>query len=422
MRRKKFLGYFIGVIVIILSALIGTLLHPQSSHELIVATISLAVAFLALLIGSFTYFSIDEVNAISHMDGNVMENPRYHPNLLKYFLQFQQVSLEDTSKMLIEYMEKLFSHNIKSGAHLADNVQEVADMLVLVPFLIKSNEKQVSAIQEKRVVSLITKIKSRVNDFASISDGSCKLLNETVNLIDAVFAYQTMEHADGKESFKLLEIRGSLFINPATRVLYYDYLGLYFLRRASSIISNQEKKLSIKDKIERVRNSSREDLSMAKVYAVKASEAFKEAKENAGSDMMWGACASFNIARAEYMIKQINTALGEGRNNSWEEYANESIRGWITLNKIIAEHLANNEQVSLLQQALISQENKMHLIKIIYQMMDNENLTDYNGKNWIDKENYASLIDTTLFQRIPKEDPQARTDLLKAEITQMLLE
>lgn len=422
MKRKKFWGYFLGVIVIIISALIGALLHPQSSHELIVATISLAVAFLALLIGSFTYFSIDEVNAISRMDGNVMENPRYHPNLLRYFLQFREVSLEKSSEELIEYMEKLFDKEIKSGAHLADNVQEITDMLVLVPFLIKSSSKEISAQQNERVIKLIAKMKSRVSEFESVSDGSCKLLNETVDLIDAVFSYQTMEHADGKESFKLLEIRGSMFINPATYVLYNDYKGLYFLRRASSIISGHKEKLSIREKIEKVRNCSRDDLSMAKVYAKKASEAFREAKENAGNDMMWGACTSFNIARAEYMLKQINMVLGEESNNNWDEFADESIRGWITLNKIIAEHLAfdDNKQVSWLQQALISQENKMNLTKIIYQMMDNQNLTDYNGKKWIEKENYPSLFDTALFHRLPKEDPQARTDSLINEIKYMI--
>ena len=57
MRKRKILGCLLGISILCIAAIIGSFLHPQSSHELIVATISLAVAFLALLIGSFTYFS-----------------------------------------------------------------------------------------------------------------------------------------------------------------------------------------------------------------------------------------------------------------------------------------------------------------------------------------------------------------------------
>ena len=413
----------IGTALLVLSAVIGDVfLYPHNSHELIVATVSLAAALLALMVGVFTYYSIDEVNAISRMDGNVMENPRYHPNLLKYFLHFQQTEQTDSGDAVIQYMEELFSRKIKSGARLADNVQEIADMLVLVPFFIKSENKEIAAGQKKRVVSLIKKMKSRVNEFESISDGSCKLLNETVDLIDSVFTYQTFEHVDGDKSFKLMEIRGSLFINPATCVLYYDYLGLYFLRRASDIICNQQDNLPIREKIERTRNCNRDDLSMAKVYALKAAEAFKEAKKNATGDMMWSACTGFNIARAEYMSKQINAALGEEYNEGWEKYANESIREWITLNKLIAEHLkaSKNKKETWLQRALISQEDKMHLTKIIYQMMDHQALTDYNGKEWIKPEDYVQVVDSTLFRRIPEKDPQARTDTLVQEIKSMV--
>ncbi len=421
MKIKLIVASIIGLVLLILSAIIGGVyLSPHNSHELIVATISLTVALLALAVGVFTYFSIDEVNAISRMDGNVMENPRYHPNLLKYFLHFRQTKLEDSGNELIKYMEELFSHKIKSGARLADNVQEIADMLVLVPFLIRSNDTTTSTNQKKRMVTLIKKMKSRVSEFESISDGSCKLLNETVDLIDSVFTYQTFEHANGKNSSKLMEIRGSLFINPATCVLYYDYLGLYFLRRASDIISNYQDIKSVKEKIEMVRSCNRDDLSLAKMYALKASEVFRHAKENAGDDMMWSACTCFNIARAEYMIQQINVVLEEDVDNKWEKYANESIRGWITLNKIIAEHLGAEDQVSWLQQALISQENKMHLTKIIYQMMDNQSLTDYNGKEWIKPKDYAQVEESSLFRNLPQNDPQARTDSLVREIKNMV--
>ena len=356
------------------------------------------------------------------MDGNVMENPRYHQNLMRDFMRFQKVTLEEASAEVIEHMEKLFDNDIKSGARLADNVQEVADMFVLVPFLIRSNDSKASAIQLERVKKLIDKMKFRVSEFENISDGSCKLLNETVLLIDAVFANQVKEHANAKKDpSKILEIRGSIFINPSSRVLYYDYMGLYFLHRATSIVCKHQEIGSLKERIESVKGCSDEDLGMAKIYAQKASDCFRKAKENAGDDMMWDACTTFNIARAEYMIKQFNQVLGEEVNNNWEDYANESIRGWITLNKIIAEHLPKKENKTWLQQALISQENKMRLSKVIYQMIDDQPITDYNGKIWIEKEHYRDFIQTKFYDSIPKSDPQARTDSLINDIKSFII-
>ena len=386
---------------------------------MIVATISLAVSFLALLIGTFTYFSIDEVNAISRMDGNVMENPRYYPNLLRYFLRFPQVTLQDASSAMMNHMQSLFSKKIKSGARLADNVQEIADILVLVPFLIKSNEPEASAIQRQRVSRLLRKIKTQVNEFESISDGSCKLLKETTLLIEAVYEQQCKEHADGGDPSMLLKIRGDMFINPASSLLYYNYLGLYFLHLAVTNINQGDKTpSSLRQQIDGIRHCHPDKLSMARVYAAKASEAFQRANENVGDDMMWNACTNFNIARAEYLILQIAKVTGEDFTNIWEKYADKSIREWIILNKIIADHMVPNKERSWFQQALISQENKMRLKKVIYQIMNGQVLTDFNGNAIGDK--YEDFLNTSFFQSLPKEDPQARTDELVQDILDLI--
>lgn len=164
---------------------------PNSSSAVIIAVISLDVALLALYISLRTFYSIDEVNAISRMDGNVMENPRYRPNILRAVFQFPQSDFKETSEAMMSHMEGLFrDKNKQSGAHLADNVQEVADLLVLIPYFIKTN----SAIQLERVSNLLSTIKYKVNNFKEISDGSCKLLEETVSLIDSVFCLSGVDH------------------------------------------------------------------------------------------------------------------------------------------------------------------------------------------------------------------------------------
>lgn len=399
-------------------------MKADSSSELMIAAISLGVALIALYISLRTFYSIDEVNAISRMDGNVMENPRYRPNILRAVFRFPQIGFTETSEALMSYMEDLFDHkNKQSGAHLSDSVQEVADMMVLVPFFIQTNNQKNSSVHLQRVSSLIATMKRRVENFKEISDGSCKLLDETVNLIDSVFSYQKMTANGQSDPSKLLEIRGSIFINPVSCILYNNYLGLYFLQRATSILCNYQTGLSLKQQIEQAAICSPDNKALALIYADKASISFKKAKEHIGDDNIWRAFVCFNIARAEYMRQLLEKSFGKLNDTSWEESINESIRCWITTNQIIAEHFSTirgteTESLSWLQQALISQENKVRLSKVVFQMMSKKLLTDHNDNPWV--KNSADIIKTPFFKSVPENDPQNRTNSLIKDIHDLI--
>ena len=144
MRRRKIWLNIIGVtIILVCLGCIGLAIKVDDSIELMIAIVSLGVALIALYISLRTFYSIDEVNAISRMDGNVMENPRYRPNILRAVFRFPQIGFTETSEALMSHMENIFYDKSKqSGAHLADNVQEVADMMVLVPFFIQTNNQK----------------------------------------------------------------------------------------------------------------------------------------------------------------------------------------------------------------------------------------------------------------------------------------
>ena len=422
-RRKIWLSIIIVMIIVICSAGVGLALKPDNTNELVVAVVSLAVALLALYISLRTFYSIDEVNAISRMDGNVMENSRYRPNILRAVFRFPQIGFTETSEALMSHIEELFhDKNKQSGAHLSDSVQEVADMLVLIPFFIQTNDQYASGVHLERVSRLLATIRNRVENFKDISDGSCKLLEETVSLIDSVFAFQKMTATGESDPSKLLEIRGSIFINPVIRILYHNYLGLYFLQRATSLLCSHQTGLSLRQAIECAKGSAVEDKSMALVYADKASDSFKRAKENIGDDMIWTAFVCFNIARAEYMKQLIKESFGETTSNDWETYINESIRSWMTSNKVIAEHFVSKfpqGQFSWLQQALISQENKVRLSKVVFQMMRQDPLTDYNGNAWV--EHYSEITETPFYKNVPEKDPQKRTDGLVEDIRELIM-
>ena len=416
-KRKIWLNIVFGLIVILCIVSFGAIIMPNSSSEVVIAVISLDVALLALYISLRTFYSIDEVNAISRMDGNVMENPRYQPNILGAVFRFPQNEFKETSEKLMDYMEGLFhDKNKQSGAHLADNVQEIADLLVLIPYFIKDD----SAVQLKRVSQLLNTIRNKVNNFKEISDGSCKLLEETVSLIESVFEYQKMNDSGKSDPSKILEIRGSIFINPVTSILYYDYLGLYYLKRSVSILSNKISP-SLREIIICAKDCQDEEKAMALVYCTKATGAFKRAKENIGDDMILTGYVGFNLARAEYLKQFLNVSSDETSDNDWESYINESIRSWMTSNKIIAEQLSSkhpNSKKSWLQQAFISEENYVRLTKVLMQIMKQQPITDYNGNAWVD---YNGLMTTTFFESIPKNDPQKLTDTLVVDIKEMII-
>lgn len=416
--RRLWLNIIAVAIVIICSAILGTMMNAEdNSNELMIAVVSLGVALIALYISLRTFYSIDEVNAISRMDGNVMENPRYQPNILRAVFRFSQIGFTETSEALMSYMEQLFSDKSKqSGAHLADDVQEIADLLVLIPYFIKDN----SAVQQDRVSALLATIRHKVDNFKEISDGSCKLLEETVCLIDSVFAYQRMNDFRKYAPPKLLEIRGSIFINPVTRVLYYDYLGLYFLRRAFFVISGIISP-TIRETAICIQKCTEEEKSMALVYSSKASESFKRANDNIGDDMIWEGYLCFNIARAEYLNQSLKESFGESTENVWEPYIDKSIRSWMTSNKIVAEHFSSkypNREPSWLQRSFKSEEDFVRLSKIVMQILKQQPLTDYNGNVWL--QNFDEVAETSFFKNIPQPDPQKLTDRLIADIIEFI--
>lgn len=422
MRRRKIWYNITLVTLIVLCSLgIGTMIKANDNSEIIIAFISLVVAVVALIISLMTFFSIDEVNAISRMDGNVMENPRYQPNILRAVFRFPQTDMAEASNRIMKYMENLFKNkNTNSGVHLADNVQEVADLMVLVPFFIHTTHQQTSAIHIERVSKLISTIKRKVKDFKDISDSSCKLLDETVSLIDAIFAYQNMKSEEDSGPSKLLEIRGSIFINPVLCILYNNYLGLYFLRLARDVMTKGARGLSLREEINCACGCNAEEKSKALVYCSKATNSFLQAKNYIDDDLIWNAFVCFNLSRAEYYKQLLNESFGDTSSNEWEAYINESIRSWMTSNKIIAEHFVSKklENTTFFQQALISQENKVRVSKVVLQMMKQMPLTDYNGNPWVKQ--YNDITKTSFFKGIPEKDPQKQTDSLVRDIRELI--
>lgn len=425
-RRKRFLVSVVSVMVIItLSVLLGVLLEPSGNLNLVLAILSAIVALLALCISLCTYISIDEVNAISRMDGNVMENSRYLPNVLRMIFYYKQNGMEETGEAVLLHWEKLFRKDaISTGAHLSDNLQEVVDMMVLVPFLIRSNDKETSNRLALRISALIDMMKKHVADFKNITDGSCKLLDETVALVDAVFSYQNIAGVKEVTSHKLMSIRGSMFINPVSVVLYNDYMGLYFMRCARDVVGLKSGDVMSYEERARIGNCLPDKRALALTYVNKALHHFTLAKDASATDIVWNSFINYNIARAEYLghildVSFKNSASNNNTSKTWVAAIDESIKSWITANRIISEHMSRTvDGNTWLRETLARQENKAIITKIIYQILEGEPLTDHYGNRWV--ENYADIVNTDFYKIVSQPDPTDRTNNLVKVLQELI--
>jgi hypothetical protein len=108
-KRKILLNIVLVMIVLLCLASFATILLPDSSSGVIIAIFSLDVALLALYISLRTFYSIDEVNAISRMDGNVMENKILIKEFHDMRLDFVKMAKEEEMKTLKRYTQIMIS-------------------------------------------------------------------------------------------------------------------------------------------------------------------------------------------------------------------------------------------------------------------------------------------------------------------------
>ena len=140
--------YFFVIILSIFSSLCAVAVFVNSAKDddytldnlitFVVTILSMLIAVLAYHISVKTYISIDTVNAISRMDGNVMENENYRTNIISMIRYFNSETRTGACNQVLGYIENnIRNDKIYSGAKLADSIQEIIDVIVLFSFLSK---------------------------------------------------------------------------------------------------------------------------------------------------------------------------------------------------------------------------------------------------------------------------------------------
>lgn len=407
-----FKHYALIILLLVLTCLVCVLIFTQSSLAemilFIMTVISVWIAILAYHISMKTYVSIDAVNAISRMDGNVMENEGYRTNIAAHVRQFNALDREQAGKDLIDHIKSLFNINDNiSGARLADNIQEVINVLVLLPFIVNSIDDKYAEKNRVEIELLLSKIKHKVDTYEKMSEGSCVLMKESVKLIEAVFSYQKLRSLDAASDCHLMDVRGAMLKNAVSRTVYYNYMGLLYLTKAIESILRHLNIIMPNSAIYKIttlqalkKRCVEECPEVAVAHLKMAMHYFRLALDMIKDDIMWNAFINFNLARVEFLL---NTISNNTMCPNWVDTFDSAINYRKHLNLMLKDILGL-EEYTYFQRAFVGEEYKARFLKIACEIVAHRDITNAFGKVIVDQSAYDQVAHMDCIKQAPKDE------------------
>lgn len=319
----------VGVIVIIAVFISAVSLYKTiyfdtfaAITDLSIQIVSLIISLVALLITLVTFFSIDSVNAISSMEGNLLCNPNYNVAYYSLVKDFDdcttQSELEDK---LFSILEKLFKKESKTCIKFADSMQHFIDLLLWMAYLDASTKKYNDSLL--KIIAMMED-KYRKNE-GMLNGGDSHTIAEHIKLIKNVLNYQSVAHegnnlsADGK----MLNIRGDMFKNNVSQTIFYDYLGLEYFKNVTDILVNidgcdPKADLFLPTNLSVIDNSNVMDEYGERItlFLDGALDAFEQAAYYSQNDLLWKGYISFNHARVKLVKAIVNHSTDS---EEWQE-------------------------------------------------------------------------------------------------------
>ncbi|MBH0055700.1 hypothetical protein I6F65_01900 [Pseudoalteromonas sp. SWXJZ94C] len=345
MRTSKML-YFTILLLVLLSAFLAVWVYDlKEGKDLLsftISTVSFCIAVLALFITVRTYTSIDSVNNISKMEGNILDNENYVTSLPELINQFKSQDENTLEKEIFDSIEHKLKKESETAVLFADTLQYIIDLIVLFPAVFNASETN-KVLYKKRMDTILSEVDRRCEILHSVSKGNSIQITETIKLFKAVVSYQNFVaddnfniHAD------LLHVRGPILRNPVTKTIYHNYLGLYYNKKGmyllrESLNMNSVDILSIdglelaQKNINTIEPSILEEVSM---YLKSAAEQFDKALRVSSEDVMWPGFINYNKARTVYFL-----ALLSSTELNWLDILDEAIESRSRLNRLIDEIL-----------------------------------------------------------------------------------
>ncbi|MDV2886347.1 hypothetical protein RYX45_14245 [Alkalihalophilus pseudofirmus] len=343
-----------------------------------ISSISLMIALMGFFIALNTFTSIDSVNKITKMEGNILENEYYVTSLASLMKEYHYSSLTETEAKIFTHLEKKFKKESKTAIEFTESLIHFVDIIVFFPALFSAADIDKPKYEQKmeKILKLMNK---RKDDLISINTGNRIQMSETVKLIEGVIAYQNLvSHNKFDGDSVLLEVRGTLLRNAVTKTVYYNYLGLLYNKKAMAIIRRElglegkdlldiENLIQVQQNIDKITGNERE---LAHMFLNDSREAFRQALIHCKEDHMWIGFIKYNDARScffESLFKEKKLDL------QWDECMKGAIAARSKLNILITEVLKSEREPSHLQRSFQFQEELARVVRLNILIAINEN-------------------------------------------------
>lgn len=356
--------------------------------EFWVATISMLVAAITLIINTWTFQSIDTVSSISKMEGNVLENEHYSTNIIALLREYEDCYTH--IEFGEAYRTRLNNHfqktHIRSGIQIADSLQDALDHVILQAFLVvdqgREDQGKVSLSKDDKdlhrmhIEQYIDKMTAVLAEYQKKANGSARVLQEALNLLRATSNYQFVQDKN-VASTEIMKLHGELLRNKVTQTLYYDYLGLCYMKYARTLmqggpnkdkssIDNYQSLVSAK---ERFKSFDPETKFLIKENLRDASRHFQLAGAVMQDNLFWNTL-DFNTGRAEFFFALID----DGDNSRWQELMQNAIfyrkKQMLYLNQMLGKPEEKSfEDYSYLRAAMTEQYYQVVLHDILYRLV-----------------------------------------------------
>lgn len=315
---------------------------------IMLSVVSMVVSVVALIYAMITYYSIDKVQAISSVEGNVLYNKKYtvaYPESIAFF--------EDCSTSE-DFCEKLFDlllyNKTKNCREYAHRLQLVVDNLIWIAYAEHDD------IFYKKCNILIEKLESEKIRYSFINSGLSDIIEENMKMIKGVIDYQNHKIQNSFVNSKLENIRGQLLENPVAAITYYDYLGLEYMRRARGLLNDNDIFTASKmnNIITLFNTAETEHIKENYLFMLEFShDALEKAEVLSANDIIWKGYISYNLARVRIMKYLLKPTAQEKTNIL--EYINSVIKNRKKVLFTIWPDRQSNDKISLLHKRFIKE-------------------------------------------------------------------
>ncbi len=371
-------------------------------NDFVILFSSWGISILALGIAIKTYSSIDVLNKITSMEGNVLENENYSVNYSEKIRELCGIENDTNLLTNIELqnyifndIEKKVDKDYKTCMEFTRAIQYVIDNLIWFAYF--SND--IESLSSK----IIPALKKNNEKFNEINNGTIFVIDENIKLIEKILYYQHSRQNNAKnygDSIKILDIRQGILINPVARAAYYNYLGLEYKARASKLISKYTGNTKDEFIISNILNISNIDFEKAREeiihYSNLAITAFSNALELSMDDILFKGHLNFSIARMMFIKNMVNA---KNIQDNLMENSEDVLIDTINMRKSTIWILGESGNISYLQKRFRAELDYAKVVHYSFKVIKNT-LTDFDKLDIQEIKNIAINEDKSIYGRV----------------------